>query len=109
MGVYVDHVGFVTTDLEASVKFFQDVFGMTVKEVKGEAPKRKLWMNEGLQLNEVAAYDQTKNMFHHLALHVDNKEEILSKIGAYGCKPAEGKAHWFAMPDGMLIELICDK
>lgn len=109
MGVYVDHVGFKTTDLEASVKFFEDVFGMTVREVKGEAPSRKLWMDQGLQLNEAAAYDHGENAFHHLALHVDDKAEILSKIGAYGCRQLEGKDHWFAMPDGMLIELICEK
>lgn len=109
MGVYVDHVGLKTTDLEASVKFFEEVFGMTVKEVRGEAPSRKLWMDQGLQLNEVAEYSHTQSAFHHLALHVDDKEEILSKIGAYGCKKLEGKDHWFAMPDGVLIELICGK
>lgn len=106
MATYVHHVALKTRDLEWSVKFFQDVFGMTIKEVKGEAPERKLWMNEGLQLNEVTEGGNTDSAFDHLALGVDDQAAVLAKIEAYGCKRLEGKDHWFEMPDGMLIELM---
>ena len=108
MSVYIHHVALKTTDLEASVKFFEEVFGMTVQKVRGEAPARKLWLDQGIQLNEVASYGDGANAFDHFAVNVDNVAEVVAKAEAHGCSRLPGKDHWFAMPDGLLIELMND-
>lgn len=106
MSVYIHHVALKTTDLEASVKFFQEVFGMTVEKILGEAPNRKLWFDQGVQLNEVASYGDGANAFDHFAINVDDIPAVMDKVEAYGCTRLPGKDHWFAMPDGLLIELM---
>ena len=83
---------------------------MTAERTAGDAPHRQLWFAEGIQLNEtpeeVSALP-AGNACDHISLGVDIPEaEAAARAVEAGCRPVPGKpAHWFALPDGVLIEL----
>ena len=94
---YVDHIGIAVHDLEAAVKFFQEVFGIPPGEIKELADQgvRATLMPVGrtrLELLQPLSPDSPVGRFlarrgeglHHLALHVDSisdKLDILSSKG----------------------------
>ena len=107
MAVHVDHVAFQCTNLEETLHFFEEVFGMTVSKTAGEAPNRQLWTKEGLQLNECAAVSDGENAFHHVAFYVDDVPATMKKAAACGAVPIKGKEdHWFTTPFGFVVELM---
>lgn len=107
MAVYVDHVAYKCNNMDEVLTFFHDVFGMNIKEVRGEAPSRKIWTDGGLQLNEVTTDLEKDHIYDHLGLHVDDIPATMAKAVACGAVPLKGKEdHWFTAPWGMVIELM---
>ena len=94
---YIDHVGIAVHDLEAALKFFQEVFQIPPGEIK-ELPEqgvRATLLPVGqtrLELLEPLSADSPMGRFlerrgeglHHLALHVDNVAEKLEILGDRG-------------------------
>lgn len=103
MKAILDHAAFATQDLEKSVDFFEKVFGMTVERTSGEAPNRKVWFDQGVQLNETEFQVQTGNQCDHICLKVSDRAEATKK--AIECGGAEIKENWIRTPDGIVIEL----
>lgn len=107
MAVYVDHVALKCSDVDETLEFFQKVFGMTIKEIRGAAPSRKIWTNEGLQLNEVTVCTNTDAAFDHVGFHVEDISETMKKAVECGATPIKGKEdHWFVLPNGLVVELM---
>ncbi|MDD5952738.1 MAG: VOC family protein [Oscillospiraceae bacterium] len=102
MQVQLHHVAICTDQFEASVQFYKDVFGMTVDRTQGEAPHRKVWFCEGIQLNEGTP---AGNSLDHIGLWVPDQAATLEKAKAHGCKGIEGRPNWFLTPQGVVIEL----
>lgn len=101
------HMAVNTTDFEKTVGFFQELFDMQVRRTQGEAPNRKLWFCQGIQVNEVPQTAPGGNTYDHIGIQVDNRPATLSKALALGCRPVEGKpAHWLQTPEGYLLELM---
>ena len=100
------HVCVNSVNFEETVRFFQEVFQMEISHTRGTAPSRKLWFQEGIQVNEAAHADSAGNLYDHIGIHVDNKEETLAKARAFGCTILPDKPKWFYTPDGTLIELM---
>ena len=100
------HVAVRSANFDQTVRFFQEVFQMEISRTRGDAPKRMLWFKEGIQINEVTQVEMAGGVCDHIGIHVDNKQEILQQVGAYGCKILPEKPHWFLTPDGIMLELM---
>lgn len=105
MAVFLQHVAINTTHFEESVQFFESLFEMKATRMMGDAPNRKIWFRQGIQVNEVSGQITDGNQFDHLGFQVTNWQETRRKATAMGCKDVEGKPHWFVTPDGIVIEL----
>ena len=109
MKIRIHHVAIKTNDLDWYVDFFQRVLGMTIDKTRGESPCRQIWLYEGIQLIETPETENppVSGFCDHISLGVDlDPEEAAKAAIAEGCRPVDGKgAHWFALPNGIQIEL----
>lgn len=106
MAGQVHHVAVNSDHFPDTVRFFLEVFQMEVSRTAGEAPNRKLWFRQGIQVNEVSQIPHGASQYDHIGIAVTDKTETLQKAAAFGCKPLAGKPNWFATPDGIVIELM---
>ena len=100
----IHHVALNVKDYDWYVRFFEEVFEMTVERQKGEAPKRQVWFNEGIQLNEVEDMGEMGSMYSHIGIASDDWDTVIERAVARGCTQYADKKHWFDMPDGFAIE-----
>ena len=108
MSARIDHVAINVKNFEWNVRFFQDVFGMTIAKSEGEKPDRKIWFEQGIQLNEIKDASQKSETGYadHIGIRTDDMEMILNKCQEYGCTSVPGRGrHWFQLPDGIKFEL----
>ncbi len=75
----IDHVAIKVNNLEESVQFFEEVFGMEIEKTAGEKPVRKVWFKEGIQLNEEAVKITAGGVMDHIGIYTDNEDIILEK------------------------------
>jgi len=102
----LDHVALKVSDLEWHVEFFKQVFGMTVKKMAGEKPERKVWFNEGIQLNEIASEDYEKGQMDHLGIITNEYDKTAEKIRKWNAAGLPQGDNWFRIPSGICIELM---
>ena len=101
------HMAVNSANFEETVRFFEELFDMEVLKTGGEAPDRKLWFRQGIQVNETAEADTRGNVYDHIGIWVDDRERTLAKALGMGCRAIDGKpAHWFLTPDNIVIELM---
>lgn len=106
MAGQVHHVAVNTANFEETVRFFEELFDMEVLKANGEAPNRKLWFRQGIQVNEAAEILPGGNRYDHIGIQVPNREEIVARALAMGCSPVAGKPYWFITGDDLMIELM---
>lgn len=102
----MDHVAINVNDLEWNIKFFEDVFGMTVtKEGTADNGKRQVWLSGGIQL---VPYDGQleQGTMNHLGIAVDDVDAVLSKADKYNVVHLEKGWNWIVIPTGLLIEVL---
>ena len=105
MKVRLHHVCIGVADYDWYLHFFAEVMGMTVERKKGEAPKRQLWFNEGIQLKELEATETQGSAVDHISIGAEDIPAMVEAAIAHGCSPLPNGEHWFALPDGTKIEL----
>lgn len=106
MSCQLHHVAVNTRNFEETVRFFKELFSMEVTEERGQAPNRKLWFREGIQVNEVLELPTQGSLCDHIGIHVENWEQLRQRAEEMGCAPVPGKPHWFVTPDKLVIELM---
>ena len=106
MAGQVHHVAVNSANFEETVRFFEEVFPMEISRTAGEAPARKLWFRQGIQVNEIPAGNPASGLYGHIGMQVSDKVETMKKTSAFGCTTVPGKSHWFTTPDGFVIELM---
>lgn len=128
----VDHIGFAVSNLEESIKFYQDVLGLELHgtEVVEEQKVKVAFLPLGdtevelLEATEpdspIAKFIDKKGQgFQHIAFRVDNIEEALADMKAKGIRLIDEKPRYgaggakiaFLHPkstNGVLIEL-CER
>lgn len=100
------HAAINSAKFEDTVRFFEEVFQMEVSRTTGEAPERKLWFHQGIQVNEARSAESGAGQYDHIGIQVTDKAQTLEKAAAFGCTPVPGKPHWFTMPEGVVLELM---
>lgn len=101
------HVALNVSDLDWYARFFQEIFGMEIRRSTGAAPNRKLWFTEGIQLNESSNVPSGGGACDHISIAVPDVPAAKEAALQAGCTPLPNGAHWFALPNGTKVELMC--
>ena len=105
----IHHAAIAVREFDWYVTFFEKVFDMTVERTTGETPNRQLWVAQGIPVNECSEPrpESDQPACDHISIGVDiDPVEAAEKAVENGCRHVEGKgAHWFALPNGVLLEM----
>lgn len=104
---YVEHVAIWVKDIQWHIRFFEDVFGMTMREVDGsiDAP-RQYWTLGGLQFIHAPEHEGAEGRLAHLGLMCEELEAALAAAKRYGVSEMPQGRNWLRLPDGLAVELI---
>lgn len=104
---YVEHVAIWVKDIRWHIGFFEDVLGMTMREVDGivEAP-RQYWTLGGLQFIHAPQYEGPEGRLAHLGIMCEDLEAVLLAAKTYGVSEMPQGRNWLRLPDGLALELI---
>ena len=104
---YLEHVAIWVKDIRWHIRFFEDVFGMTLREVAGpvEAP-RQYWTLGGLQFIHAPQYEGPEGRLAHLGVMCEDLEAALAAAQAHGVSEMPQGRNWLRLPDGLAVELI---
>lgn len=108
---HVDHVAVRVADIAWHMRFFQEVFGMSITEVDGptEAP-RQVWFDAGIQLIATQGHEARPSndagWLAHIALQVADREAVLEHAASWGIDVLPQAANWIQTPDGLALELF---
>ncbi|UEP39491.1 VOC family protein [Burkholderia ambifaria] len=104
---YLEHVAIWVKDIHWHIRFFEDVLGMTMREVDGtvDAP-RQYWTLGGLQFIHAPGWDGPEGRLGHLGVMCEDLEAALAAAQAYGVTDMPQGRNWLRLPDGLVVELI---
>ena len=104
---YVEHVAIWVKDIRWHIRFFEDVLGMTMREVDGavDAP-RQYWTLGGLQFIHAPEHEGPEGRLAHLGVMCEDLEAALVAALSYGVTELPNGRNWLRLPDGLALELI---
>lgn len=104
---YVEHVAIFVRDIHFHIRFFEEVLGMTMREVDGahEDP-RQYWTVGGMQFIAMPDFEGPEGRLAHLGLMCEDLEAALAAARRFDVKPMSQGPNWLRLPDGLAIELI---
>ncbi len=98
--VGIDHLAIYFSDVDEAKKFFMDGLGLTVHGDYGD----EFFMKVGNQILAIFQGDNKNQTINHLALKVDNFEEIKKRLEKLGYKIY--KNDMVDGPNGIRIQLV---
>jgi catechol 2,3-dioxygenase-like lactoylglutathione lyase family enzyme len=104
---YLEHVAIWVKDIQWHIRFFEDVLGMTMREVDGsvDAP-RQYWTLGGLQFIHSPEFAGPEGRLGHLGVMCEDLEKALAAAKAYDVVEMPQGRNWLRLPDGLAVELI---
>jgi len=104
---YLEHVAVFVRDIHWYIRFFKDVFGMTMREVDGTtgAP-RQCWTLGGMQFISMRDFAGPEGRLAHLGIMCEDLEAALAAARRYDVQPMPQGPNWLRLPDGLAIEFI---
>ncbi len=104
---YLEHVAIWVKDIRWHIRFFEDVLGMSMREVDRtvDAP-RQCWTLGGLQFIHAPQYEGPEGRLAHLGVMCEDLEAALAAARAYGVSEMPQGRNWLHLPDGLALELI---
>jgi predicted enzyme related to lactoylglutathione lyase len=104
---YLEHVAIPVKDIHWHIRFFREVFGMTLREVDGDPSNPKqVWTIGGIQLMASTAFDGPEGRLAHLGIMTEDLDAALAEARAFGAKDLPRGRNWLQLPDGLCIEVI---
>jgi len=113
---HVHHVHIFASDIDKSIKFYEEIFGGRVILDSELAGARNVFMKIGngrLHLYDQPPKNPVGGSIHHLGIQTDNMEEVVSKLTSGGVALKKGitdlgfwKYIMVPAPDEILIELF---
>lgn len=98
------HVAIKTNKLDWYVQFFKEVFGMSIRKENLNPGERKVWFDEGIQINETVGEGGKEDRVDHIAISTNEMSLVMEKSQQYEC--IQIKENWIELPDGLKIEFI---
>ncbi|KWE75943.1 glyoxalase [Burkholderia ubonensis] len=104
---YLEHVAIWVKDIRWHIRFFEEVLGMTLREVDGtlDAP-RQYWTLGGLQFIHAPEHDGPEGRLAHLGVMCEDLEAALAAAQRFGVTEMPQGRNWLRLPDGLAVELI---
>ena len=104
---YLEHVAIWVKDIQWHIRFFEDVLGMTMREVDGtrEEP-RQYWTLGGLQFIHNPRHEGSEGRLAHLGVMCEDLDAALAAAQRYGVSEMPQGRSWLRLPDGLAVELI---
>ncbi|CAB5086611.1 glyoxalase/bleomycin resistance protein/dioxygenase superfamily protein [Burkholderia cenocepacia] len=104
---YLEHVAIWVKDIRWHIRFFEDVLGMTLREVDGplDAP-RQYWTLGGLQFIHAPEHDGPEGRLAHLGVMCEDLEAALAAARRFDVTVMPQGRNWLRLPDGLAVELI---
>ena len=104
---YLEHVAIWVKDIRWHIRFFEDVLGMTMREVDGtvDAP-RQYWTLGGLQFIHDPKHEAPEGRLAHLGVMCEDLEAALSAAQRYDVTAMAQGRNWLRLLDGLAVELI---
>lgn len=104
---YVEHVAIWVRDIHWHIRFFHEVFGMTMREVHGsEADPLQYWTLGGMQFIAKPDFDGPEGRLGHLGVMCEDLGAALAAARAFGVTEMPQGANWLRLPDGLAVEFI---
>ena len=104
---YLLHTAIRVKDIQWHIRFFGEVLGMSSQSVGGPADHPKqVWMIGGLQLVSDPNFAGSEGRLVHLGIITEDLEAALDEVYKWGVTQMPQGRHWFALPDGLTIELM---
>ncbi|KWB50675.1 glyoxalase [Burkholderia ubonensis] len=104
---YLEHVAIWVKDIRWHIRFFEEVLGMTLREVDGtlDAP-RQYWTLGGLQFIHAPEHDGPEGRLAHLGVMCEDLEAALAAARRFDVTEMPQGRNWLRLPDGLAVELI---
>lgn len=104
---YVEHVAIWVKDIHWHIRFFEEVLGMTMREVGGtrDAP-RQYWTLGGLQFIHDPRHEGPEGRLAHLGVMCEDLDAALAAAQAFGVTEMPQGHNWLRLPGGLAVELI---
>ncbi|MFZ5969737.1 MAG: VOC family protein [Bacillota bacterium] len=104
---YVEHTAVRVKDIQWHIRFFQEVLGMPVYSTIGETDDSKqVWTIGGMQLISDPNFEGPEGRMAHLGIMTEDLDAALQEAYTWGVTELPQGRNWFALPDGLCIELI---
>ncbi|MEK6354090.1 MAG: VOC family protein [Burkholderia cenocepacia] len=104
---YLEHVAIWVKDIHWHIRFFEDVLGMTLREVDGplDAP-RQYWTLGGMQFIHAPEHDGPEGRLAHLGVMCEDLEAALAAAQRFDVTEMPQGRNWIRLLDGLAVELI---
>ena len=104
---YLEHVAVRVRDIHWHIRFFEAVFGWTVRRTDGDAANPvQVWIG-GMQLVADPAFDGTEGRMHHLGVRCENVDQAMATAYSFeGVTHLDRGREWLVLPEGMIVELL---
>ena len=104
---YVEHVAIWVKDIHWHIRFFHDVFGMTLREVQGtlEEPQQ-YWTLGGMQFISAAEFAGPEGRLGHLGVMCEDMEAALATAWQFDVSQMPQGRNWLRLPDGLGVEFL---
>jgi catechol 2,3-dioxygenase-like lactoylglutathione lyase family enzyme len=104
---YLEHVAIWVKDIQWHIGFFENVLGMTMREVDGTRDEpRQYWTLGGLQFISAPQHEDPEGRLAHLGVMCEDLEAALAAAHAFGVTEMPQGRNWLRLPDGLAVELI---
>ncbi|MGL4975260.1 MAG: VOC family protein [Bosea sp. (in: a-proteobacteria)] len=104
---YLEHTAFRVRDIHWHIRFFQTVFGWTIRQIDGDATDPKqVWIG-GMQLMAAPDFDGSEGRVNHVGIRCEDVDRAVAVAFTF-----EGVTHlakgrqWLVLPEGMIVELL---
>jgi catechol 2,3-dioxygenase-like lactoylglutathione lyase family enzyme len=104
---YVEHVAVRVKDIDWHIRFFRDVLGMTIRDLRGDpASPKQVWTLGGMQFIADPDFAGPEGRLAHLGVMAEDVEAVLAEAKAWGVTEMPQGRHWLRLPDGLAVEVL---
>ncbi len=104
---YLEHAAIRVKDIQWHIRFFGEALGMSIRSVDGpEDHPKQVWTQGGLQLVSDPGFEGPEGRFAHLGIMTEDLEASIEEVYKWNVTQMPQGRNWFALPDGLVIELL---
>jgi catechol 2,3-dioxygenase-like lactoylglutathione lyase family enzyme len=104
---YLEHTAIRVKDIQWHIRFFGEALGMSIRSIDGpEDHPKQVWLLDGVQLVSDPGFEGPEGRSAHLGIMTEDLEASIEEVNQWNVTRMPQGRNWFALPDGLVIELI---